>query len=138
MALQDDTTHALLDLLLGTSGVLPATVYIGLMTQAPAADGTGVLEPGGFGYARVAVTNDVANWPAASNREKAHANDIVFPAAAGGSWGIITHAGIFTTSTLGAIRAVYTLDSPRSVLDGDIFRFLAASNPARFSLPYSV
>lgn len=126
----DTVANATLDLLLGTPGLLPATVYIGLMTQAPNANGTGVVEPpSGNGYARVAVTNDVAHWPAASGRRKTHANDIIFPAATGGPWGTITHFGIFDAASGGNLKIADALTNPRTVNNTDVFRFLAGVTP---------
>ncbi len=134
--LTDTDANALLNLVLGTSGLLPATVYIGLMTAAPNANGTGVAEPAGFGYARVSVANNATQWPNAVGRIKKHANDITFPAAAGGGWGTIIWAGVFDASSGGNLRAAMELTTPRVIVDTDQFRFLAASSPLQFSLPF--
>lgn len=129
IGLIDDLANANLNLLLGTSGLLPGTVYIGLLLSAPNQDGTGVVEPSGNGYARVAVLNNAANWPNAVSRRKVHANDIVFPAASGGPWGTITHVGIFDAATAGNLRIADPLTNPRTVLDTDVFRFQAGVTP---------
>ena len=128
-ALVNTVANQFLDSLLGTPGLLPATVYIGLMTAEPNPDGTGVVEPSGNGYARVGVANSVAQWPAASSRQKSHASDIVFAAASGGSWGTITHVGIFDAVSGGNLKCYGALDTPRLVNDTDVFRFLSGTSP---------
>lgn len=132
MSVVDTVANATLDALLGTPGLLPATVYIGLMTAAPNPDGTGVVEPVGNGYARVSRANNTTEWPAAAARVKTHANDIVFPQATGG-WGIITHVGVFDAASGGALKAYGALDSPRTIAATDIFRFLATTSPMRLT-----
>jgi len=132
--LVDSVANQILDSLLGTTGIFPATVYVGLMTAAPNPDGSGVVEPSGFGYARVGVSNNATQWPAASSREKTHSADIVFSAASGGGWGAITHVGIFDAASAGNLLAYGALDAPRTVADTDVFRFLAGSSPLTLSV----
>jgi hypothetical protein len=50
----------------GATTWAPATWYVGLSTTTPNEDGTGFTEPVGGSYARVAVTNNTTNWPAAT------------------------------------------------------------------------
>ena len=64
----------------------PATVYIGLSTTTIADDGTGITEPSGNGYARIAVTNNGTNFPAASGGAKVNGAEFSF-AEATGAWG---------------------------------------------------
>lgn len=134
--LVDSDANALLNLVLGTSGLLPATVYIGLLTAVPNSSGTGVVEPSGFGYARVSRANNATEWPNAVARVKKHANDIVFPAASGGGWGTIVWAGVFDAPTGGNLRAAAPLALARTILDTDQFRFLAASSPFQITTPF--
>lgn len=131
--LVDSVANSVLDNLLGSTTILPATVYIGLMTAAPNPDGSGVVEPVGNAYARVAVTNNPANWPAAAARVKQHANDITF-AAATGNWGTLTHVGVFDAVSGGNLRIYDLLAVARLVLNTDQFRFLAGgANALKFS-----
>jgi hypothetical protein len=134
-ALTDATANALLDRLLGSN--VPATVYVGLLLQEPAHDGTGVLEPGDPAYGRVGVANDGANWPAASVRQKTHALDVEFPLA-GQSWGSVSHVGIFDAATAGTLLLFGPLDTARAVDAGDQFRFIAGSSPIRIVFPDEV
>ena len=130
--------NATLDKLAGVptpTGLLPATLYVGLLLANPNNDGTGVVEPAGNGYARVSRANNLTEWPAASGRIKTHANDIVFPAASGGNWGTITHVGIFDAASGGTLLAFGALNTPRQVLDTDVFRFLAGFSPLQIQIP---
>lgn len=128
--LTDAIANTTLDALLGTTGILPANVFIGLLKAAPNPDGSGVVEPVGNGYARVTRANTSLEWPAASARIKTHANDIVFGAATGSGWGTVTHVGIFDALTGGNLRLYDVLAIPRAVLATDVYRFLAATASA--------
>jgi len=136
MSMTDALANQILDTILGTSGILPGTVYVGLLLALPNPDGTGVSEPAGAGYARQPVVNDVTNWPAAAARIKKHSGDIIFPQATGGNWGLIIGAGVFDAVSGGNIKLVGLLSTSRQVNDTDIFRFLAASKPLRLTLPW--
>jgi hypothetical protein len=125
--LVDSRENAVLDRLFGLAALTPpGTYYVGLMTTAPADDGSGVVEPIGGSYARVGVTNDLTQWPAASGGQKSNANDIVFPTASAG-WGTVTHFGLFDAAVAGNLVAFGPLDAPRTVLNGDDFRFLSGA-----------
>jgi hypothetical protein len=104
------------------------------MTASPNPDGSGVVEPSGNGYARVAVTNNATEWPAASSREKTHANNIIWAAASGGPWGTLTHVGVFDALSGGNVRIYGPLDVPRTVNDTDVFRFLAGTSPLKLTI----
>lgn len=126
--------NAVLDALLGTTGLLPGTVYVGLLLAQPNPDGSGVSEPSGGSYARQAVTNNATEWPAAVGRAKTHANNIVFPAATA-NWGTITHFGIFDAVSGGNVRIYGALDVARIVNNTDQYRFLAGVTPLRVTVP---
>jgi hypothetical protein len=128
------TANALLDKLLGASndGTWPATVYIGLSTADPGADGSGFTEPVGNGYARIAVTNDGAGWSVAAAAEKPNAALIEFAAASGGAWGTLNHFGIFDALGGGNLRHWGPLDTPTLVDDGEDVDFPAGSLKVKF------
>ena len=115
----DAAANLVLDYYLGAVGFLPGTVYIGLMSALPNADGTGVVEPVGNAYNRVAVVNNAVQWPAAVARIKTHSADIVFPAA---------------TALVGNVRLYQPLSIPRTVAPTDIFRFIAGNPSARLAI----
>lgn len=126
MSMTDSFANTFLDSLLGSSTLLGGTVYIGLLLLEPAPDGSGVSEPSGGGYQRVAVTNDATHWPAAAARVKSHAANIVFPAATG-DWGLIVAVGVFNALSGGALKLYDILNESRNVLNGDNFDFVAGS-----------
>lgn len=101
--------------------VKPATVYIGLFTAAPTVAGGGTEVAGGS-YARVAVTNDATNWPDAVARAKSNAVALAF-AQATGSWGTVTHVGIFDALTVGNLQDFATLVASKTVQNGDVVQF---------------
>lgn len=100
----------------------PATVYLALSTTAPNQAGTGVTEPVGNGYARAAVTNNATNWPNATNGAKSNGTVITFPVSTG-SWGTVTHFGIYDAATAGNLLAYGTLNNPQTVSSGDTLSF---------------
>lgn len=118
---------ALLDHILGGPDYeRPSSVYVALSTTAPDDDGSGFTEPAGGGYARVAVTNNATNWPAAEGdpTTKSNGDVIAFPQATD-AWGTVTHFGIFDDTTGGNLLMSGPLDNPREVLFGDLVSFLA-------------
>lgn len=116
------TAHAneILDYLFGSGS--PATLYIGLYTDAPDADGTGGTEVTGGSYARKAVTNNDTEWPDAVGGIKSNANPIVFVTASA-NWGTVEAAGVFAASSGGTPKYFGDLDTARTVNNGDAFSF---------------
>lgn len=110
--------NAVLDELYGSG--TPATLYFGLYTAAPNADGTAGTEVTGGGYARVALTNNAANWPAAALRQKANAAAITF-ASATALWGTVNSIGVFAAATGGTPKEFSPLVTSRTINSGDTF-----------------
>ena len=104
MPFVDAYKKKLLDAVYGNTAVgPPATVHVGLSTTTPTQVGGNITEPSGNAYARIAVTNNTTNWPAASTANpsvKSNGTTITF-AQATGSWGTVTHWVIFDASTAG-------------------------------------
>ena len=97
----------------GPDYVRPGTVYIALSTQPfdPDATGSALDEVVGASYARIAVTNDATEWPAASGSDpatKAPANDIDFGTNTE-DWGIIQSAYVLDDAVAG--NAMYGADA---------------------------
>jgi hypothetical protein len=125
MGFTDFLRNEILDQVWGASDYAePATLYIGLSTTTPADDGTNVSEPAGSGYARVSVTNNLTEWPAASGGAKDNANAITFPQATG-AWGTVTHVVIYDASTGGNLLAFGALTTSKSIENGDTAEFAA-------------
>ena len=115
--------NELLDHVLGPGAyTAPGTVYVGLSTTVPLDDGTNFTEPVGGAYARVAVANTPANWPAASGGAKSNANNISFPEATL-SWGSILYVGIFDAISGGNLLMTGALSVPKTIDTGDVAQF---------------
>lgn len=97
----------------------PGTVYVQLHTGAPGDDGTANVATG-TGIARVAVTNNATNFPAAASGAKANGIDIVWPVA-GGSWGTVTHFSIFDALTSGNCLGTGALGASQAITTNDIY-----------------
>src|SRR3954452_15127431 len=97
----------------GVSYSPPVTLYIGL-SQIPANKTGSVNEPAGGGYARVAVTNNLTNFPAASVGTKANAGTITFPAPTG-SWGALLALFVSDAASGGNVLAIADLTTPKTI-----------------------
>jgi hypothetical protein len=91
-------------LLGGASLGAPATWYVGLSTTT-ITNAAGPTEPSGGAYARVAVTNNTTNFPAATGNTPATSSNgttITFPASTA-SWGTVTYAFLADASSGGNV-----------------------------------
>ncbi len=118
----DHWENEILDHLFGKGSYTPPTIYVGLSTADPGDDGTGLSEPSGNGYARVATA--AADWSAASGGALDNANAIEF-AEATGSWGTVTHFALFDAATSGNLLAHGSLTPSKTIASGDTARFQA-------------
>jgi hypothetical protein len=116
--------HAMQDLILAYvfgngSPSIAGTFYFGLSTTAIAADGTGITEPGGGSYARVAVTANSTNFGFLDEYLSTWANKlaIAFPAPTG-AWGECIYGFISDASSAGNIVAKWPLNRPVSPVSG--------------------
>ena len=118
-ALSDYSEKLLLDWLM-TNGAAtrPTNWFVALYTAAPN-DAGGGTEVSGNGYSRQSVTFAAASTPAGTT---SNTNDVVFTAA-GGSWGTVTHIGIFDASTSGNLLWHGSLTASKTVADGDTLQF---------------
>jgi len=117
-----------LDALLGPGWTKDVTVWIALLTS-PSSDSALGTEVLGGAYARVAVTNNATNWPAASGGAKSNGVDITFPTPTG-SWGTVTDFAILnhaTASAVGNIIGYNSLTTPRTPAIGNLVRFAAGA-----------
>lgn len=96
----DYAENKTLDAWLGNTAIpANATVYVALLTVTPSDSGGGTEVTGGS-YARVAKTNNAANWPNAAGGSKSNGTDIVFPTPTAG-WGNVVAWAIYDASTGG-------------------------------------
>ncbi|SLJ98099.1 MULTISPECIES: phage tail fiber protein [unclassified Paenibacillus] len=119
----------------GEKFTFPDKLYIALYTSNPTWNDTG-QEVSGGGYARQAMT---FSEPAQATVREYHpvtgalsdvqkmviksAADVAF-AVASADWGTVTHFGLRDAVTGGNLYYFGTLESPRSILTNDIFKFL--------------
>lgn len=124
MSFSDFLENELLDQVWGGQAyAAPANLFVGLSTTAPADDGTNITEPpGGNGYARVSVPNDLTNWPAAVGGTKQNGTVIQFPTASG-AWGTVTHFSIYDAASGGNILGSGSLTTPKTIDSGDTASF---------------
>jgi hypothetical protein len=118
----DHWEEEILDHLFGKGSYTPPTIYIGLSTADPGDDATGLSEPSGNGYARVATAS--ADWNAASGGALDNANAIEFGEASG-SWGTVTHFALFDAASGGNMLAHGSLTQSKTIASGDTARFSA-------------
>jgi hypothetical protein len=103
-----------------TAYTSPGTsVYVSLHTANPTDVGNGAEVSGGS-YARVQVTA----WNAPSSRATANTNGITFPTATG-SWGTVTHVGIWDAASAGNLLFYGALNVSKTVTSGVTFSIAA-------------
>mgnify|MGYP001563208888 CR=1 FL=1 len=108
----------LLDHVLGNAAyTAPVTVYVALYTVAPSDTGGGTEVTGGA-YARVAVTNNATNWPAAAAGAKSNGTAITFPTATA-NWGTVVAFAILDAASAGNFLYWADLTINRVVNSGD-------------------
>ena len=100
MTIDQTQANAVLDDLLGSSHY-HATLYLALFTSNPGVTGSAAGEPSGNAYARVAITQNNTNWPAAATGAKASGAAFTFPVANPAGWSTITYAGLCVSATPG-------------------------------------
>lgn len=128
-ALSDYLEDGFLNVFRGTAFPLSNTgsVYVGLFTAAPSDSGGGT-EVSGNAYARVGLTKATGTWnaPSGSPREISNVAEVAFPTATG-SWGTITHIGIFDASSAGNLLYWGALAASKAIATDDVFRFIAGA-----------
>lgn len=111
--------NEILDHVLGAAAYsAPATVYIALFTTLPEADGTGGTEVSGGSYARVSVTNNSTNFPAAAAGRKTNGTAITF-ASPTANWGTLAGAAVMDASSGGNFLYIGPFSIPKTVNNGD-------------------
>jgi hypothetical protein len=107
--------NKILDHLFGKSTYTTPTVYVALSTANPLGDGSGIAEPSGNGYARVASSS--SDWSDASSFEIQNAATITFPTATG-SWGTIAYFALYDAASGGNLLVYGTLSTSSSIISG--------------------
>lgn len=103
----------------GTAYTQPTNLYVALSTADPKDDNSGLAEPAGNGYARVAFNTWTISANTASNN-----GAVTFPQATG-SWGTIAFTAVFDALTLGNLLW-------RAPLCAAVYPFVARANTSTF------
>ena len=115
-AMSDYLENEILDHILGTGAyTMPSTVYVGLSTGSFNDDNSGT-ELTGNNYARESISFGAAASGTASNDAAVEFN------AATGSWGTVSHFGIFDALTSGNLLIHGALTASKVIETGDILK----------------
>ena len=115
-AMSDYLENQILDHILATGAyTMPTTVYVGLSTGSFNDDNSGT-ELSGNNYARESISFGAASSGTASNDAAVEFN------AATGSWGTVSHFGIFDASTSGNLLIHGALTASKVIETGDILK----------------
>jgi len=118
-AMSDYLENEILDHILGTgSYTMPSAVYVGLSTGSFGDDNSGT-ELTGNNYSRVS-----ASFSAAASGTTSYSAAIEF-AAATGSWGSVSHFGLFDAASSGNLLIHGAFSSAKTIASGDILRIAA-------------
>lgn len=104
------------------SFTVPTNIYTALSTANPGDTGASIAEPSGNAYARTVMNA----WNAAASGATANTNAITFPTATG-SWGTITHVGLYDAITAGNFLGYAALDASQAVVSGNVVEFAAGA-----------
>ena len=103
----------------GTAYTAPGTLYVGLYTAAPTDAGGGTEVTGGS-YARKSMAAMTVSGTSPTEATNGAAVEFV---TATGSWGTVTHVGVFDAASSGNLMAWAALTASKTVSSGDVFRF---------------
>tara|TARA_R110000824_G_scaffold356953_2_gene544267 strand:+ start:206 stop:601 length:396 start_codon:yes stop_codon:yes gene_type:complete len=103
----------------GTAYTAPGTLYVGLYTAAPTDAGGGTEVTGGS-YARKSMAAMTVSGTSPTEATNGAAVEFV---TATGSWGTVTHVGVFDAVTTGNLLGWAALTASKTVSSGDVFRF---------------
>lgn len=111
-------SNKLLDLVYGAQPwTPPVTLYAALFTVSPSPGGGGTEFTGG-GYARVACTNGLTKFPAASGGAKVLGQEISFPVLTADQGNAVA-LGFYDDPTAGNLISYGTISPAKSCLAGD-------------------
>ena len=115
-AMSNYLENEILDHILSTGAyTMPSAVYVGLSTGSFGDDNSGT-ELTGNGYARVSISFGAASSGTASN------DAAVEFSAATGSWGTVSHFGLFDASSAGNLLIHGALTASKVIESGDILK----------------
>jgi hypothetical protein len=119
-ALSDYAENLVLNWLMTTgSATRPTAWYVSLHTGSPNDADDGANEISGNGYSRQALTVDAASGTGGTTSNNAN---VTFTAS-GGSWGTISHIGIYDASSGGNLLWHGSMTASKTIADGDTLQF---------------
>ena len=136
-AMSDYLENKLIDQIFrSTAYTFPTTLYFGLLTAAPSDTGGGT-EVSGSNYSRVAVTASTTNFAGTQSAGSTSASSgtggttsnngaINFPTPSG-TWGTVTHFGIYDASSAGNLLFYGALTTSKTINTNDVVSFAAAA-----------
>jgi hypothetical protein len=142
-AMTDYLENKLIDQLFrGQAAPTTTSLYVALFTTAPT-DSTPGTEPSGNGYTRVLVASALLNWAgtqsagsttASSGASGTTSNNgsLTFPTPTG-TWGTVTHFGIFDAATTGNMLFHGSLTISKTINQDDTVAFPAGSLSVTFA-----
>lgn len=112
----------------GIAYPLPTGTYVSLHTADPGDDGANEVTLAAWPqYARVKAEGEVgpigSGWTAPVDGETKNANQLTYPSMDGAGEVTVTHWAIYDSPVGGNMIAYAALQTPRSLLEGDIFVF---------------
>ena len=120
-AMSDYLELKFLDHFTGTASTsAPSAVYLGLSTASLNDDNSGT-ELSGSGYTRKAIT-----FAYASSGSIANHSSVEFPTATG-SWGTVSHFGIYDASSSGNLLFHGAFSASKAIASGDILKVASGS-----------
>ena len=108
-------TEILAHVFAGAAYSAPGTHYLALFTAVADGEAGSVTELNGSAYTRKAVAFTTSGNTTSNNAA------VEFPTATG-SWGTVTHVGVYDASSGGNLMAYATLSSSKTIDTGDVFR----------------
>ena len=99
----------------GAAYTAPSTKYLALFTAISDGEAGSVTEVSGSAYARQTMAFTTSGATTSNNAA------VEFPTATG-SWGTITHVGIYDASSSGNLMVYATLTASKAITTGDVFR----------------
>jgi len=142
-AMSDYLENKLIDQLFrGQAAPTTTNLYVGLLTAAPSDSGGGT-EVSGNNYSRVTVASSLANWAGTQSAGSTTAssgtggqtsnNSAITFATPSGTWGTVTHFGIYDASTAGNLLFYGALTISKTINQSDTVTFPAGSLTITFA-----
>lgn len=142
-AMSDFLENKLIDQLFrGQAAPTTTNLYVGLLTAAPSDSGGGT-EVSGNNYSRVTVASSLANWAGTQSAGSTTAssgtggqtsnNNAITFATPSGTWGTVTHFGIYDATTGGNLLFYGALTISKTINQSDTVTFPAGSLTITFA-----